>query len=182
MGMGEPFLNYENVIGAIKILNDKSEMNIGARSISISTVGIAEGIKKLAQEKIQINLAISLHAPDNKLRSELMPINKKYPLEIVFEAVDEYIEKTKRQVMFEYILIKGINDSDELAEELVGLMKKKLYFLNLILYNSTGDFHPSLPERVESFKKVLEKNKIKFSQRHRFGDEISAACGQFIIK
>ena len=179
MGMGEPFLNYDNVLSAIKILNNKDYFNIGARSLSISTAGIVEGIKKLSEEGLQINLAISLHAPNNKLRESLMPIDKRYPLGDVLKAVDEYIKKTKRKVMFEYVLIKGVNDSDENAKELADLMRKKLYFLNLILYNDTGIFKASDTKRVEGFKKVLEREKINFAQRYRFGDDIAAACGQF---
>ncbi|MGA2417849.1 MAG: 23S rRNA (adenine(2503)-C(2))-methyltransferase RlmN [Candidatus Staskawiczbacteria bacterium] len=179
MGMGEPFLNYDNVLKAVKILNDKNYFNIGARSISISTAGIIEGIKKISDEGLQINLAISLHAPNDKLRSLLMPINKKYPLKEVLKAVDDYIKKTKRKVMFEYVLIKNVNDSDECAKELAGLMRKKLYFLNLILYNKTGSFVPSETKRVDRFKSILKKEKINFVQRYRFGDDIQAACGQF---
>lgn len=182
MGMGEPFLNYDNVMAAVKILNDKNGFNIGARNISISTVGITEGIKKLSAEKIQVNLAVSLHAPSNELRTKIIPINKKYPIEIILQAVDDYIKKTRRQVMFEYLLIKDVNDSDICAEELAKLMKKSLYFLNLILYNQTGDFKPSAPARVKKFKSILKKSGIKFSERYRFGRDIKAACGQFIIQ
>lgn len=181
MGMGEPFLNYENVIKAVRILNDKEGFNIGARSISISTVGIIEGIRKLANEGLQINLAISLHAPNNNLRTSLIPINKKYPIEIILKEVDNYIEKTRRKVMFEYVLIKGISDSDQLAKELAKLMRKKLYFLNLILYNQTGIFKPSETKRVEDFKFILKKQGIDFVQRYRFGSDIKAACGQFAV-
>ena len=179
MGMGEPFLNYDNVMKAIRILNDNEGFNIGARSISISTAGIIEGIEKLAEEGLQINLAISLHAPNDRLRSSLMPINKRYPMKNVLSTVDSYIKNTKRKVMFEYVLIKGINDSDQCAKELAKLMRKKLYFVNLILYNATGVFKPSDTKRVEGFKAVLKKAKIHFSQRYRFGDDIKAACGQF---
>ena len=179
MGIGEPFLNYDNVLESIKILNDKDYFNIGARSISVSTAGIVEGIKKFSKEGLQLNLAISLHAPNNKLRAELMPISKKYSLEKVLEAVDEYIKTTKRKVMFEYVLIKNVNDSDECARELAKLMAQKLYFVNLILYNATGAFKPSTTERVDSFKKILKKAGINFVQRYRFGDDIKAACGQF---
>ncbi len=139
MGMGEPFLNYENVWDSVKIFNDAKFFNIGVRSISISTAGIIEGIKKLSDENLHVNLAISLHAPNDKLRKELMPIDKKYPLEEVLRAVDDYIKKTKRKVMFEYVLIKGVNDSDDNARELAKIMDKKLCFVNLILYNETGD-------------------------------------------
>ena len=182
MGMGEPFLNYENVIEAIRIINDKNGLNIGARNISISTIGITEGIKKLAQEKLQINLAISLHAPNNKLRDKIMPINEKYPIETILKAVDDYIKKTNRQVMFEYLLIKEVNDTDSCAKELAKLIRKPLYFLNLILYNPTGLFRPSAGERVKKFKSILKKEGVKFSQRYRFGEDIKAACGQFAVK
>ncbi|OGZ79585.1 MAG: 23S rRNA (adenine(2503)-C(2))-methyltransferase [Candidatus Staskawiczbacteria bacterium RIFOXYD2_FULL_37_9] len=187
MGMGEPFLNYENVLKAIRILNDKNYFNIGVRSISVSTAGIVEGIEKFLKEGLQLNLAISLHAPNNKLRTELMPISKKYSLEKVLSAVDNYILATKRKVMFEYVLIKDVNDSKECAEELAKLMHnpstplrtRKLYFVNLILYNATGTFKPSTPQRVEVFKKILKKSGVNFVQRYRFGDDIKAACGQF---
>jgi len=179
MGMGEPFLNYDNVLKAIKMLNNKDFFNIGIRSISVSTAGIIEGIEKFSEEGLQANLAISLHAPNEELRSQLMPISKKYNLKKVLKAVDGYIEETNRKVMFEYVLIKGVNDSDENAEELSGLMHKKLYFLNLILYNKNGSFEPSDTKRVEKFKQILTKNKINFVQRYRFGDDIQAACGQF---
>jgi 23S rRNA (adenine2503-C2)-methyltransferase len=181
MGMGEPFLNYENVWEAVEILNDHKYFNIGVRSISISTAGIIEGIKRLAQEKLHVNLAISLHAPNEKLRSSLMPISKKYPLKDILEAVADYVEKTNRKVMFEYVLIKDVNDSNECARELASIMDKKLYFVNLILYNATGVFKPSETERVEEFRAILEELKIRYTQRYRFGDDIQAACGQFVI-
>ncbi|MFH1744915.1 MAG: 23S rRNA (adenine(2503)-C(2))-methyltransferase RlmN [bacterium] len=182
MGMGEPFLNYEEVLAAIRILNNKDALNIGARHISISTVGIIDGIKKLSKEDLQINLAISLHASNNEIRSRLMKINKKYKIEKVLEAVDNYIEKNGRKVMFEYLLIRGINDSDQCAVELSRLMKGRLYFLNLILYNPTGIFEPSSRERVQKFKEVLKREGVQFSERYRFGENINAACGQFIVK
>ena len=163
MGMGEPFLNYQNVIGAIKILNDKEGFNLGARHFSISTVGIVEGIEKLAKEKLQINLAISLHAPNDELRSKLMPINKKYPIKKVLNAVDDYIKKTRRRVMFEYMMLKNLNDSVKDAKTLARLMKKPcarartvqgrpLYFVNLISYNPTGIFKSS-PSRATAKSK-----------------------------
>jgi 23S rRNA (adenine2503-C2)-methyltransferase len=181
MGMGEPFLNYDNVMKATRIINTKEKLNIGARNISISTAGIVEGIEKFSKEGTQINLAISLHAPDNELRSKLMPINKKYHLERILAAVDDYIKKTKRQVMFEYLLINNVNDTESCARELARIMKKPLYYVNLILYNQTNynDFKPSTTERVKKFRDILNKNKIVFSQRFRFGEDIKAACGQF---
>ena len=179
MGMGEPFLNYNNVWEAVKIFNDAKHFNIGVRSISISTAGIIDGIKKLSDESLHVNLAISLHAPTDKLRRELMPIDKKFPLEEVLKAIDEYIEKTNRKVMFEYVLIDGVNDTDECAKQLAKIMNKKLHMVNLILYNETGVYKASTTERVEAFKEILNRAKIHFTQRYRFGDDIQAACGQF---
>ncbi|MBU1255942.1 23S rRNA (adenine(2503)-C(2))-methyltransferase RlmN [Patescibacteria group bacterium] len=180
MGMGEPFLNYENTISAIRILNDKEGFNLGARHISISTAGILEGIKKLAEEKLQVNLAISLHAPDDDLRSKIMPINKTYPIVDVLEAVDDYIKKTKRKVMFEYLMVKDLNDSDVHAQRLSKLMKKSLYLVNLILYNPTGVFKPSSSVRIKKFKEILRKKGVQVTQRYRFGQNIKAACGQLV--
>jgi 23S rRNA (adenine2503-C2)-methyltransferase len=180
MGMGEPFLNYDNVLEAIRILNDKDGLNIGIRHISISTVGIIEGINKLADEKLQINLAISLHAPNNDLRVKLMPINKKYPIEDVITAVSSYIKKTKRRVMFEYLMIDEVNDSPDQAKELSKLIKKLVCFVNLISFNPVGhsDFKSSPGWKIKKFKDILEKNNISVTQRYRFGQEIKAACGQ----
>ncbi|MCR4284044.1 MAG: 23S rRNA (adenine(2503)-C(2))-methyltransferase RlmN [Parcubacteria group bacterium] len=180
MGMGEPFLNYDNVLSAVRTLNEKDGLNIGARKISISTSGVIEGINKLAEENLQVNLAISLHAPYDELRLKLMPVNIKYPLKEVLSAVDSYINKTSRQVMFEYIMLKGINDSKEDAERLARLMKKPLHFVNLIVYNPTGKegMEPSSHNSVRKFKEILEKAGIPVSERYRFGGEIKAACGQ----
>lgn len=182
MGMGEPFLNYQKVLEAIKILNDKEGFNLGARHFSISTVGITGGIRKLAEEKLQINLAISLHAPNDNLRSKLIPVNKKYPIKEILNAVDVYIKKTQRRVMFEYIMIKDFNDSAEHAKALAGIMKKHLYFVNLIFYNATGIFKPSPPLRIKKFKEILEKEKVAVTERYRFGGDIGAACGQLVAR
>ena len=134
-----------------------------------------------ANENLQVNLAISLHAPNDKLRTSLMPAN--IGLEKLFTAVDLYILKTNRKVMFEYLLINGVNDTKECAQELATLMKKPLYFLNLIEYNPTGTkFKPSSEKNKKSFKEILLKNKIQFTERYRFGQNIKAACGQLIVK
>ncbi len=178
MGMGEPFLNYENVMGAVKILNDKDGLSIGVRKISISTAGIVEGIEKLAQENIDVNLAISLHAPNDGLRQRLMPIAQKYSITEILKAVNEYIELTNRKVMFEYIMIKDVNDSEAHAEELARLMNHKLYMVNLISYNVTGIFRPSSPEHIKEFKKVLEDYGIEVTQRFKLGRGVRGACGQ----
>lgn len=182
MGMGEPFLNYQNVMTAIRILNDKNGFNLGARHISISTCGIIEGIKKLADEDMQINLAISLHAPDNETRSKIMPANKNYPIEKILKAVDEYIKKTNRQVMFEYIMLKNVNDSEEHAIALAKLLKKPLYMVNLIVYNPTGLFYPSPASQIKKFKEILESEGITVTQRHEFGQDIEGACGQLATR
>jgi 23S rRNA (adenine2503-C2)-methyltransferase len=181
MGMGEPFLNYDNVWEAIRIINDKDCFNIGARKISISTSGITEGIKKMSNEKLQINLSISLHAPTDELRQKLMPIAIKYPLKKLLKAVDDYIFKTSRKVMFEYLMINGVNDSMENAEQLVKIMNKPLYMVNLIPYNSTkvaDKFKPSDKKTIKTFKDYLEKRGIFATQRYEFGQDIRAACGQ----
>lgn len=182
MGMGEPFLNYENVLAAIKILNDPEKFNLGIRRFSISTAGITHGIKKLAKEGLDINLAISLHAPDSKLRSRIMPINDKYPLEKILKAVREYIEATRRRVMFEYVMIKDLNDSPEQARQLAALIKGYLGFVNLISYNQTEMFKASTAEKIKKFKEILEKQRIPVVIRHRFGEGIEAACGQLAGK
>ena len=178
MGMGEPFLNYDNVMSAVRILNGPDYFNIGSRKISISTSRIIEGIERFSKEDLQVNLCISLHAPNDKLRSEIMPVNKKYPLKKVLDSVDSYILKTKRKVMFEYLMIKGVNDSLSCAEQLSGPMKKPLYMVNLIVYNPTGKFVPSDSKTIKQFKDYLERHGVFNTQRYEFGRGIKAACGQ----
>ncbi|MEI6529112.1 MAG: 23S rRNA (adenine(2503)-C(2))-methyltransferase RlmN [Candidatus Falkowbacteria bacterium] len=178
MGMGEPFLNYVEFIKAAKFINNPETLNIGSRRMSVSTSGITEGIKKLAGEKMQINLAISLHASNDNLRRDLMPIAQKYNLHEILKTVDNYITKTGRRVMFEYLMMKGINDSDKDAFELIKLLKKPLYMVNLIPYNPTGRFQASSRERIEKFKKILEEAGVAVTVRLSFGADITAACGQ----
>ena len=179
MGMGEPFLNYENVIRAIKILNDKDGFNLGARHISISTCGIVPGIKKMAKEKMQINLALSLHAASEELRSEIMPVNKKYGVKQIFQAIDYYIKETNRRVMIEYLLIDKINDSEDSAKKLAELIRSRpLCYVNLIPYNETGEFRSSTREQMKIFTEILDENKVKYTIRRSFGRSIAGACGQ----
>jgi 23S rRNA (adenine2503-C2)-methyltransferase len=181
MGMGEPFLNYENVLRAVKIINDKEGLNIGARHISISTVGIVDGIKKIAKEKLQINLAFSLHAPNDALRSRIVPVNTKYPLASVLKEIAEYYKKTKRKIMIEYIMLKGFNDSSQNVRDLIEVLsalERSSFFVNLILYNQTEKFLPSSPEQTKKFKENLEGAGINTTLRYRFGEDIAAACGQ----
>ncbi|MFH0852379.1 MAG: 23S rRNA (adenine(2503)-C(2))-methyltransferase RlmN [bacterium] len=186
MGMGEPFLNYDNVMAAIKILNDQKQgMSIGARHISVSTVGVPGGIKKFADEPLQINLAISLHAPNNELRIKIVPANKKYPIEKILKDVADYLKKTGRKIMFEYIMIKGLNDSPTDAEELARLLNGSLpkpFMVNLISYNPTGIFESSTQENIKRFKDALTKQHIEVTQRYKFGSQIRAACGQLAVK
>jgi len=183
MGMGEPLLNWENVKKAINIINDDREgFGIGARKISVSTAGITEGIEKLSSEFPQINLAISLHASRDKLRGELMPVNKKYPLSKILKTVDEYVKKTNRKVMFEYVMLKDVNDSESHARELAKMLKYPLYMVNLIAYNPNGRFNPTPPEKIKKFKAILEKAGIFTTQRYRFGTDIEAACGQLAYR
>ncbi len=180
MGMGEPFLNYDNVLAAIKILNDKEGLNLGARHYSISTVGIPGGIQKLAQEKLEVNLAISLHASNDALRSKIIPANKQYPIGEIFKAVDNYIKKTHRRVMLEYIMIKNVNDSEVCARELAKIAKRPICFVNLISYNPTGIFEASSEAQIKKFKKILEEQNVQVTRRWRFGSDIQAACGQLV--
>ncbi|MFA6098346.1 MAG: 23S rRNA (adenine(2503)-C(2))-methyltransferase RlmN [Patescibacteria group bacterium] len=179
MGMGEPFLNYENVIAAIRILNDPEAFNLGARKISVSTSGIVPGIEKFAKENFQVNLAISLHAPNDKLRSRLMPINETYSIEDLLSAVNKYLQNNPRRVMFEYLMISGINDSEKCARELAELLSHPLYLVNLIKYNKTsGKYQSSDNKTISQFMGVLLAAGIPTTQRFSFGHEINAACGQ----
>lgn len=179
MGMGEPFLNYVEVIKALKWLNDPESFNFGARRLSVSTAGVCEGIRKIGGEKMQINLAISLHFATDISRRRYMPIAEKYPLDKLMAAADEYIRKTGRKVMFEYVMIKGINDSDNDAKLLIALMDRKpLYMVNLIPYNPTGRFQASTEERIDQFQKTLENAGVNVTRRRSYGGDISAACGQ----
>ena len=154
MGMGEPFNNYDNVMESVRILNDKDCFNLGARHIAISTCGIVPGIQRFAGENIQVNLAISLHAPDDETRAKIMPVSRAYPLSKLMPAVVDYVKKSKRKVMFEYILIAGVNDSDSHAKALAALMKQnKLFHVNLIKYHSSKEsiFHASAEARRKKF-------------------------------
>lgn len=180
MGIGEPFDNYENVMKFIKIINSGKGIDIGARHITVSTCGLIPKIKEFMNEKLQVNLAISLHAPNNEIRNKLMQINKAYDIESLIKAVKEYTEKTNRRVTFEYILLSGINDSKKCAEELVDLLKGLNAYVNLIPYNETShlEFKKSDKKTILEFYDILKKNRINVTIRKEFGSEVSAACGQ----
>lgn len=180
MGTGEPFDNYDNVMKAMNILNDPYGLQIGSRHISISTCGIVPGIRRFAQENLQYNLAISLHAPNNELRSRLMPINKAYPLELLFDALKEYSTLNNRRLTFEYLLLKGVNDTKKEADEIRDLLKGLNAYINLIPYNkvSEKDFETSDDENALRFYDLLKKNGVAVTLRQKKGDDIDAACGQ----
>lgn len=182
MGMGEPFLNYDNVLKSIRFMNEKDGFGLGARNFSISTVGIIEGINKLTEEALQINLAISLHAPNDRLRNTIIPSSTRFPIRKILEATDNYINKKKRKVMLEYMMLRGINDSDEHAIALSKLITNPLYMINLIKYNATESFEPSSSERIKMFRQILERRHINVTQRFSHGEDIDAACGQLAIK
>lgn len=185
MGMGEPFMNYDEVMKAIRFLNDKDTFNIGARKISVSTVGIIDGIKKFANEPLQLNLALSLHAPDDQLRNEIMPVSKNNPLKSLLKAVKSYIEKTNRKVMIEYLMLDKVNDSSAQAQKLADLLKAslgKLFVVNLISYNETQNFRTSPPAVIANFKKILEREGVETAQRFKFGRDVQGACGQLARK
>ncbi len=180
MGMGEPLDNIEQVLRAVEILNDNKGMNIGARKITISTSGVVPGIRRLAVYDKQIGLAVSLNAPNNRLRDKMMPINKKYPLSKLISAVKEYINKTKRRVTFEYVLVKGVNDSLRCAEQLSGLLSGILCHVNLIPVNPVPELkieRPSLA-KIKKFKNILLNSGINATVRKERGTGIKAACGQ----
>ncbi|EKD23850.1 MAG: hypothetical protein ACD_81C00165G0001 [uncultured bacterium] len=182
MGMGEPMVNYDNVMAAIRILNNPNGFNLGARRMSISTSGIPEGIRKFAREGLEVNLALSLHAPNNELRCKIMPVSRRHSLEEVMDALREYVDITHRKIMFEYIMIKDVTDTPELAHELVKLLSGWLGYVNLINYNQTEMFAPSTRERIEEFKQILEDGHITVVQRYTFGQDIDGACGQLAAR
>lgn len=184
MGIGEPFDNYDNVIKFIDIINHDKGIAIGSRHITISTCGIVPKIKKFTNYDKQVNLAISLHAPNDKIRNEIMKINKAYPIKEVIEAVKDYIEKTNRRVTFEYILLNGVNDTEECALELCKLLRGMNCYVNLIPYNETSHiiYKKSNKETITKFYDILKKNNIGVTIRREFGSKVNAACGQLRSK
>ena len=182
MGIGEPFDNYDNVIKFIDIINDSKGISLGSRHITISTCGIVPKIKEFSNYK-QVNLAISLHAPNNKIRNELMPINKAYNIEKLISAIKEYIDKTNRRVTFEYILLKDVNDSVSSAIELANLLKGLNCYVNLIPYNETSSkYKKSDKDVIMKFYDTLKKHNINVTIRREFGSKVSGACGQLKAK
>ena len=180
MGIGEPFDNYLNVCNFVEIVNHSFGINLGSRHITISTCGIIPKIYEFSEFPYQVNLAISLHAPNDVLRSKLMPINKVYNIEKLMEAIKFYIDKTNRRVTFEYIMLDNINDTKECALELASLLKGMNAYVNLIPYNETStiSYKRSSKEKILKFYDILKKEKISVTIRREFGGKISAACGQ----
>ena len=180
MGIGEPFDNYEEITKFIEIINHPKGLQIGSRHITVSTCGIIPKIKEFMNFPYQVNLAISLHAPNDALRSQLMPINKRYPLSELIPCLKEYLKKTNRRLTFEYVLLKGVNDQEEHARQLANLLKGINGYVNLIPYNETShiEYKRSEPLQIMKFYDILKKNKIGVTIRREFGSKISAACGQ----
>jgi len=180
MGMGEPFHNYDAVMNAVALLNDPHGLGLGHRHITISTVGLVDKIDAFAEEGLQVNLAISLHAPNDIVRNSIMPVNRRYNTEQLLEACERYIDKTNRKVFFEYVMLDGVNDSEEHARELASLMRGHLYHVNLIPYNTTpdGPFAGTAEDRIWRFAAILEEAGVPTTVRHNMGRDIAAACGQ----
>jgi len=180
MGIGEPMDNYDNVLKAVRILNDPDGLNIGARRITISTCGVVPGIERLSGEGLQVELSVSLHAADNSLRDRLMPVNKRYPVEQLMAACAAYSEKTGRIVTFEYTLIHGINDTPDDAKALANLLRSRMARVNLIPLSPVEEFphQPPVPEAAERFAAVLERTGINVTLRQSRGCSLQAGCGQ----
>lgn len=180
MGMGEPFHNYDAVMDAVALLNDPNGFGLGHRHITISTVGLVDKIQRFTDERLQVNLAISLHAPNDELRARLMPVNRRFPLEELMASCERYVEKTNRKVFFEYVMLAGVNDSNECARELAALMSGRLYHVNLIPYNATPDGPYSATDnaRIWEFAAILDDAGVPVTVRQNMGRDIAAACGQ----
>jgi 23S rRNA (adenine2503-C2)-methyltransferase len=184
MGMGEPFKNYDAVLQAIRQIINPQALNISQRRITVSTVGITEGIRRFATEGLKVSLVLSLHAPNQKIRQKIIPYARKYPLEDVMAAMDEFAHKTKRDVTYEYILLAGINDHPDHAFELANLLKSRQCTVNLIPYNPVQGLRLVRPEtkQIKQFRSVLFGCKIVNTCRYTKGDDIAAACGQLALQ
>lgn len=180
MGTGEPLDNYDNVLQFIQLLTDENGLNISQRNITVSTCGLVNRIRDLANEELQITLAISLHAPNDKVRKEIMPIANKYTINEIIDAVTFYYNKTGRRISFEYSLVEGVNDSEENAKELIHVVRGLNCHVNLIPVNpiKERDFKQTQMQFVQNFKNILEKNRINVTIRREMGSDIDAACGQ----
>lgn len=184
MGMGEPMENYDAVVRSIEILNSETGLHISQRRITVSTVGVVEGIHKLAKEKCHVNLVLSLHAPNQHIRKKIIPYARKYPLEEILMAMDEYADITKRDITYEYTMLAGINDSLKAADELATLLKGKQCTVNLIPYNPVGTLQLRRPssDTIVAFRALLEERGINTTWRYTKGTDIAAACGQLALQ
>lgn len=184
MGIGEPFDNYDNLVRFIEIINNPKGLELGSRHITVSTCGVVPKIKEFMKLPYQVNLAISLHAPNNEIRNTIMPINKAYPIEVLMATLNEYIKETNRRVTFEYILLDGVNDTAECAQELANLVKGMNCYINLIPYNETNNisYKRTKSLNISKFYDILKKNRINVTIRREYGSNISAACGQLRSK
>lgn len=180
MGVGEPMDNYDNVIRFLKLVGDENGLNIGMRNISLSTCGVVDGIYKLLEEKLQITLSISLHAPNDEIRSRTMPVNKKWNIDKLLKACRDYTKATSRRISFEYAMISGVNDSDECARELASRLRGMLAHVNLIPVNEVREtgYKKSNNDRIESFMSILNSRGINTTVRRTLGSDINASCGQ----
>ena len=180
MGMGEPFHNYDSVMEAVALLNDPAGFGLGHRHITISTVGLVDKIDRFSDEHLQVNLAISLHAPTDRLRSSMMPVNRRFPLAELMAACERYVRKTNRKVFFEYVMLEGLNDDADCARALAKLMRGHLYHVNLIPYNATpeGRYAPTDNARIWEFAAILDAAGVPVTVRQNMGRDIAAACGQ----
>lgn len=180
MGMGEPFANYNNVAAAIRTIMEPDGLGLGSRHITVSTVGIVPGIRRFTEEDWQVGLAVSLHAPNDPLRSRIMPVNDRYPIDELLAACDDYLARTRRRITFEYVLISGINDSDACARELAGLVGGRLCHVNLIPMNPIGDDRFGRPSsgRARRFQEIVAESGVSATVRVERGVEIYGACGQ----
>ena len=184
MGIGEPFDNYDNVMDFIKIVTSNKGIDLGIRHITVSTCGVIPGIEKFTNDLKGVNLAISLHAPNDTIRNKIMPISKVYKLPDLMQAIKNYIKVTNRRVTFEYIMLDGINDSLDCAKELSKLLKGINCYVNLIPYNETEniEFVRSKKVQILAFYDILKKNGIEVTIRREFGGNVDAACGQLRAK
>ncbi len=184
MGMGEPFENYENVIRAVHLLNDPLRLNISQRRITVSTVGVVEGIRRFIDEDLNVNLVLSLHAPNQHIRKKIIPYSRKYPLEDILKEMIAFSKQSKRDITYEYTLIEGINDQSAHAEELAQLLKGQQCTVNLIPYNPVEGLNLKRPEKesIEEFRRILESHRIVTTWRYTKGKDIAAACGQLALK
>ncbi len=184
MGIGEPFDNYDNVLNFCRTVNHDLGLGIGARHITISTCGLVPGIRRFADEQVQYNLAISLHAPNNELRSRIMPVNKAYPIEQLMDALKYYASKNNRRLSFEYILLKGVNDTEECVKQLIELTRNFDVYVNLIPYNEV-DEHGYISTDYKTAMSLYDRlmsNKVRCTLRQKHGEDIDAACGQLRSK